>query len=121
MDSILINGLKIHARHGVMAAEKALGQTFVIDAVLKADLSKACASDRLQDTVNYAAVVETLQRTMTSEDNNLVERAAQRLAEAVLAEHPLVAEVEITLKKPHAPIPALFDYVGVSIVRRRNP
>jgi len=121
MDSLLISGLKIHARHGVLAEEKTLGQTFVIDAVLKADLTKACASDQLEDTVNYAAVVETLQRAMVAYDDNLVERAAQRLAEAGLAEHPLVAEVSITLKKPHAPIPALFDFVAVSITRRRRP
>jgi len=119
MDSILISGLKIHARHGVEAAEKTLGQVFVIDAVLKADLAKACASDNLEDTVNYAAVVETLQKAMVAKDDNLIERAAQRLAEAVLAKHPLVMEVAITLKKPHAPIPALFDFVAVSITRRR--
>ena len=79
MDSILISGLKIHARRGVLAAEKTLGQTFVIDAVLKADLAKACASDRLEDTVNYAAVVDTLRRAMVAKDDKLVERAAQRL------------------------------------------
>ena len=41
------------------------------------------------------------------------------IADAVLDEYESIFKVEITLKKPNAPIKADFDYVGVTIVRER--
>ena len=56
---------------------------------------------------------------MQAEKNDLIERAAQRVAEAVLADFPVEA-VTVLLKKPRAPIAADFDYVAVEITRRRE-
>lgn len=38
--------------------ERDLGQKFVVDATLAADLSKAGLSDNLSDTIDYASVYE---------------------------------------------------------------
>ena len=38
----------------------------------------------------------------------------------VLAEYPEVLRVDLTLKKPQAPIQADFDWVGVTISRDRK-
>ena len=60
MDTIHIKGLRLFAYHGVNPEEKRDGQTFVLDLRLGADLSRARRSDRLEDTVNYAAVVKAV-------------------------------------------------------------
>lgn len=121
MDKIYIKGLEIFAYHGVNPEEKEDGQTFLLDLTLYADLAKARRSDRLEDTVNYAAVRKTVQRAFTEAKFDLIERAAQVVCEAVLAEHPKVSRVDLLLKKPEAPMNAKFDYVAVELSVERRP
>ncbi len=58
-DMIFITGVVMHARHGVMEHETEVGQRFVIDLELSADLSESSRTDRLADTVSYSNVVAT--------------------------------------------------------------
>ena len=117
MDKIVIKGLRIFAYHGVNAEEKEKGQPFVLDITLYKDLSLPGATDDLNDTVNYSRVAKTATRVMLAQKDDLIERAASRVAEAVLAEFP-VREVTVRLKKPRAPIAGDFEYVAVEITRR---
>ena len=120
MDKIHIKSLQIFAYHGVNPEEKEQGQNFILDIVLHADLSKARQSDKLEDTVNYAAVRKTVQRAFTERKYDLIERAAQAVCEAVLEEYPRVQEIDLLLKKPEAPMNAVFDYVAVEISLSRQ-
>ena len=119
MDKIYIRGLRVYAYHGVKETEKEKGQTFELDITLEADLRRPGATDDLNDTVNYSKVTKRVLAVMQAEKNDLIERAAQRVAEAVLADFPVEA-VTVLLKKPRAPIAADFDYVAVEITRRRE-
>jgi len=119
-DAIFIRGLLVHAHHGVMSHEAKVGQRFVIDLELQIDLAPAGRSDRLADTASYSAIVETATEAFTCKSYRLVEAAASRVAEAVLAAFPNIAAVQVTVHKPHAPIAAIFGDVGVTILRRRD-
>ena len=119
MDRIYIRGLRVFAFHGVNPEEKEKGQPFVLDVTLGVDLSRPGATDNLADTVNYSKVTKCVLRIMREGKDNLIERAASRVAEAVLAEFP-VQEVTVLLKKPRAPIAADFDDVAVEITRSRE-
>lgn len=120
MDKIIIKGLKIFAYHGVNPEEKVDGQTFIIDAECSTDLRLPCASDCVEDTVSYAKIVKTLTRVMTENKYDLIERAAQVCADAILWEYPAIACVKLTLKKPQAPVKAEFDYMAVEIERHAH-
>lgn len=50
----------------------------------------------------------------------MIERAAQAVCDGILAEHPRVQAVGLTLKKPEAPMNAVFDYVAVEIQVQRE-
>ncbi len=119
-DHIFVTGLLIHAHHGVMAHEETVGQRFVIDLELAIDLSLAGESDRLVDTVSYSTIVDTAIRAFTGKSFKLVETAAAITAEALLAGFPKLSAVRVTVHKPHAPIAAIFNDVGVSILRSRH-
>jgi dihydroneopterin aldolase len=119
-DSIFINGLLIHAHHGVMDHEEKVGQRFMIDLELSIDLAPAGLSDKLADTASYSAIVDTVTRAFTRKSCRLVEAAAAQVADAVLASFPRVTAVRVTVHKPHAPIAAIFNNVGVSILRARH-
>ena len=120
MDKILIRDLKLFGYHGVNPEEKRDGQHFYLDIDAFLDLSRPCETDVLNDTVSYSKIVKCASAAFGAEKNDLIERAAQRVAEAVLAAFPPVRAVEVTLKKPEAPIRAEFGYVAVSIVRERH-
>ena len=120
MDKILIRNLKIFAYHGVMEEEKANGQYFIFDIDALVDLSKPCESDNVNDTVNYALMVENITQTFTAQKDDLIERAAQRVAQSLFESFDRISELRILLKKPDAPIEADFDWVGVEISRKRE-
>lgn len=119
MDKILIRDLKLFAYHGVNPEEKRDGQNFCFDIDLSVNMTKACYSDDVNDTVSYAKVIKTVRRVFTAEKYDLLEKAAQITADAILEEYPDVFKVDITLKKPEAPMKADFGWVGVSISRGR--
>ena len=118
LDRIAIRGLSAHAFHGVYEAERRLGQTFRVDAVLELDTAPAAADDDLERTVNYAELARALHSVLTGEPVDLLETLAQRLADVCL-EDPLVDAVEITVHKPEADLGVPFDDVTVAIRRER--
>ena len=120
-DTIFIKGVVVHARHGVMKHESEVGQRFVIDLELYADLSESSRSDRLSDTISYSNVVETATDAFKNASYKLLERAAGAVADAILSHFSRIRAVKVTVHKPHAPIAAIFDDVGVVLTRSRHP
>ncbi|MDR3344225.1 MAG: 2-amino-4-hydroxy-6-hydroxymethyldihydropteridine diphosphokinase [Oscillospiraceae bacterium] len=120
METLLIRGLRLFAYHGVNEDEKRLGQYFVLDITAQLDASAACSSDFLADTVSYAALLKTARSAFTSVRCDLLERAAQLVADAVLENFPPLRELTVRVLKPDAPIAAEFAAVGVEIVRQRH-
>ena len=120
-DTIFVTGLLIHAHHGVMEHEGKVGQRFVIDLELFTDLSESSRTDRLVDTVSYSNVVATATAAFKNTNYKLLERAAGAVADAILAAFARIRSVKVTVHKPHAPIAAIFDDVGVVLTRSRHP
>jgi dihydroneopterin aldolase len=120
-DSIFIKGVLIHARHGLLEHESEVGQRFVIDLELDTDLSESSRTDKLSDTVSYSNVVATATSAFKDTNYKLLERAAGAVADAILADFPRIRGVKVTVHKPHAPIAAIFEDVGVVLTRTRQP
>jgi len=119
-DSVFVSGLALHACHGVMEHEGTVGQTFKLDLDLEIDLEQASRSDKLADTVGYDQVVEVASQAFCARRYRLVEAAAGAVADAILDAFAAVTSVQVTVHKPHAPIAATFDDVGVVILRTRG-
>ncbi len=120
MDRIAIRDLRIYAYHGVRDFEKERGQLFILNVDIFADLSKACQTDNLEATINYSQAVQSIKRVMTENRYDLIEAAAQAVADCILSEFSLAESVRVYLKKPNAPIAADFGYVAVDITRSRE-
>ena len=118
-DRIFITGIVIHARHGVMDHESEVGQRFVIDLELSIDLQESAHTDRLSDTVSYASVVATATAAFKDTNYKLLERAAGAVSDAIFEAFPRIDAVKVTVHKPHAPIAAIFEDVGVVLTRKR--
>lgn len=117
MDVIKIENLKVFAYHGVFEEEKRNGQDFYVNARLVSDLKKAGMTDNLYDSTHYGEVCRQIEKSLTKESYDLIERAAEKTIEDILIHFPLIQEVTLELRKPHAPIPMEFESVSVEITR----
>ncbi|MGN1103456.1 MAG: 2-amino-4-hydroxy-6-hydroxymethyldihydropteridine diphosphokinase [Candidatus Coproplasma sp.] len=120
MSAININGVKVSACHGVLESEKTTPQPFIFDIAIESDISVAAISDEVKDTVDYAEVCTIITEYCKKNSFNLIERLANGAAEAVIKKFPAANAVEVTVHKPHAPIPHPFDDVSVTARVERN-
>lgn len=116
LDEIRLTGLTVFGRHGVFDHEREDGQEFVVDLRLRLGLADAAASDDVADTVHYGELAEKVAAVVAGEPVDLIETLAQRIADVVLAD-ARVDQVDVTVHKPHAPIPLTFTDVSVTISR----
>lgn len=120
MDKIIIKGLRLYAYHGVNPEEKQDGQMFYLDITCEIPLVTPCQTDNVNDTVSYAKVLKAARASFLSAKFDLLEKAAQTVADTVLEQFASVQTVTVCVKKPQAPIKADFDYVAVEITRTRK-
>ena len=119
-DRILLEGMVFHGRHGVLPAERELGQPFVVDVELVLDLKAAGLSDDLSKTVDYGEVHRLARQVVEGEPADLTETVAERIANATLEEHPLLEAVRVKVKKPHVRLgDTVLGGSAVEIFRRR--
>ena len=102
-DQIILEGMQFYGYHGVNPEERVLGQRYVVDLTAQLDLSRAGHSDRLEDTVSYAHIYRAVKAVMEGEPRNLLESAAEAIADRVLTDFPIEA-VTVTVKKPNPPV-----------------
>eukprot|EP00887_Chlorella_sp_A99_P001418 scaffold8.g1418.t1 len=119
-DLVILKGLTFHGYHGVFPEERTLGQKFVVDAVLAADLRAAGESDDLQRTINYARVYEDIREAVEGPPQQLLEAVAERLAAQLLERHPAVGAVQLGIRKPHVAVGGVVESLGIQITRRRR-
>ncbi len=117
-DRLAVRGLLFRGHHGVLAHERRDGQDFVVDLTLLLDTAPAARTDDLQDTVDYGSLVDEVRVVVEGDPVDLIETLAQRIADVCLL-RPSVAEVEVTVHKPDAPIQATFQDVALTINRSR--
>lgn len=100
---IELRGLTFFAYHGVLLEERQLGNTFVVDLVLDADISRAVFTDELDDTVNYAVVYEVVKQEMAV-PSLLLEHVCGRIAKALLDSFSALHRVRVCVTKKNPPI-----------------
>jgi 7,8-dihydroneopterin aldolase/epimerase/oxygenase len=119
-DALLLRGLRFFGRHGVLPAERILGQRFVVDMRVGVCLRAAGASDALIDTLSYVALHKTARDVVErGEPRNLVETLAADIAARVLREHTSVADIRVCVTKPHVAVESV-DALGVEVYRTRR-
>ena len=69
--------------------------------------------------MSYADVVATTTAAFKNTNYKLLERAAGAVADAIFATFPRIDAVKVTVHKPHAPIAAIFEDVGVVLMRKQ--
>ena len=118
-DALELRGLRVLGVHGALVEEQSRAQPFEVDLDVEADLSVAGRTDALDDTIDYGAVVASVERVVQSEHHQLLERLAERIAEEVLADERVTA-VTVSVRKLRPPVPQDLATSGVRITRPRT-
>jgi dihydroneopterin aldolase len=100
-DYVSVKGLSVPAVIGVHAWEREVEQTLVFTVDMTADVRKAAASDDIADALDYSAVAATIAAVVRDGKFRLIETAAERVAERLLADFP-VAWLRLEIRKPIA-------------------
>ena len=118
MDRILISDLLVCCIIGIREEERREKQDVVINIALSADLRNAGKSDRIDDSVDYAALKKRIMSMAENSRFYLVEALAEATAEICL-EASAVSQVVVKVEKPGAL--RFARTVGVEITRERRP
>lgn len=84
MDTIFINELRIETRIGIYAWEQQAAQTIQLDLEIGLHGSHATQSDRIEDTIDYAAVVTNIKKLFEQQHFSLLEHAAESIAQLIM-------------------------------------
>ncbi|MCQ4637822.1 2-amino-4-hydroxy-6-hydroxymethyldihydropteridine diphosphokinase [Anaerovorax odorimutans] len=117
MDKINIKNLEVFANHGVFPEENALGQKFLLSAVLYTETRKAGLTDDLTASIHYGEVSQTMKHFVETHTFKLLETVAEKLAFELLTGFPRLQRVELEIKKPWAPVGLPLETVSVEIAR----
>lgn len=116
MDYILLSNINFFAFHGVGEQETKVGNTFLIDIKIGVDLSKACISDNIEDTINYSAVYDIVKKVMET-PCKLLERVAEKICNELKITFNQIEYIEIKLTKINPPIMGQMDSASVILIR----
>ena len=117
MDKIFIRGLKVETIIGIYDWERTLKRPLVFDVELGFDTREAASSDRMRDSIDYAAVGQTIRDIAVELQPQLLETLAEKIARTLFERFPVLS-VRLTIDKPGA-IPDVKG-IGVEIERRRE-
>ena len=98
MDTIKLGNIEALCIIGDLPEERAREQRLLVDVSLEVDLSAVMASDRLSDTIDYAALSREIRDALRAAKCRLIERAAGVVADVCL-EDPRVQRVTVCVKK----------------------
>jgi FolB domain-containing protein len=117
MDTIMIKDLLARCIIGIHDEERRDRLDDIINITLSADLSKACKSDRFEDTIDYSAVKKKVLEMAENSQFFLIEALAERIA-AICLDISGVQGVRVLVEKPSAL--RFARSVGVEIYRERE-
>ena len=117
MDKIHIQDLEVFANHGVFLEENALGQKFILSAILYTDTRKAGMTDDLSASIHYGEVSQMIHDFVAGNTFKLLESVVECLAIELLTKVENLNRVWLEIQKPWAPVHLPLKTVSVEIER----
>lgn len=100
-DKIFIREFQVPAQIGILPWEKISTQIIVIDLEFTVDVKAIALADRVEDTVDYAAVCEAIAGYLAKHRFNLIETLAENVAQFLLNQFHL-SGLRLSVVKPKA-------------------
>ena len=120
MGKIVIEEMEFYAFHGHYQEEQIVGNRFLVDLEMEADLAAPANSDNLNDAVNYQQAYQIIKNEMRRTKSNLLENIGKRILDALWAEMEGIEKATIRIRKLNPPMGGPIKSVGVKMSRKRK-
>ena len=100
---IELSNMRFYAYHGVLPQETLIGNEFEVTVILEADISAACRSDDVKDTLNYADLFDLVKQEMQT-PSQLLEHVAGRIYSRLTGDYPHITSLEVQVAKMYPPV-----------------
>jgi dihydroneopterin aldolase len=114
-----LRNIRVVAVHGVLPEERERAQPFDFDLTVAFDMAPSARSDELNDTLDYALVLQTAVDVVLGPPCNLLEHLAHKIGDAVLRIDTRVTAVEVALRKTRPPVAHDLASAGVRLTVSR--
>jgi dihydroneopterin aldolase len=114
--AIEVTGLSLFTHVGITAAEREVGQRLLLDVRLDVGDCDATVTDRIEDTVDYAAVCDTANLVAQQRSYKTLERLCSAIADRLLGQYEAQA-VWVKAAKPEPPLAFPVSEVSVEVWR----
>jgi dihydroneopterin aldolase len=98
-DIVSISDLRVSTVIGVYDWERETEQALTFSVDMSADVAKAASRDDIRDALDYSAVVDTVKCVVIEGKFQLIETAAERVAQHLIADYGL-SWVRVQVVKP---------------------
>jgi len=112
---IILENIEIYAYHGVYEQENRVGNNFSIDIKLNVDISKACLTDNLEDTLHYGEIYDIIKREMDI-PSKLLEHAGGRIIRSLKENFPVIEKIELKISKKNPPTGGQIKSASILII-----
>ena len=86
MDIIFLHDFKAKTLIGIYPWERKVRQTVRLDLEIALPTSKACQSDRIEDALDYALIIDRINHILAEHRFSLLEALAEHIAQTILYE-----------------------------------
>lgn len=114
-----IVGLSLYTHHGVGEAEREVGQRLLVDISFDVDECDAVLTDRIEDTIDYGEVCQTVALVCQERSYRTLERLCAAIADRMLDRYP-ADSIWVRATKPEPPVPLPVESVSVELTRERS-
>ena len=116
---ILIEDLKIFAKHGVLQEENVVGTYYLVNLEIEANIWKASQTDDLEDTINYAEINDIIHQEMAI-PSKLLEHVIGRIFSKLEQNFPQITAMKIKLTKVNPPMKGEMKGVSIEMEKRMD-
>ena len=86
MDIIYLHDFKAKTLIGIYPWERKVKQTVRLDLEIALPTNRACQTDRIEDALDYALIVDRINRLLKEQHFSLLEALAEHIAQIILTE-----------------------------------
>ena len=119
MGLIRIEQMEFYSFHGCFEEERIVGNRFIVDLEMETDMSHACETDQIADTLNYQTAYDLIKEAMKT-NSYLLEHIACRILDSLFSKFPELEKASVKVSKMNPPMGGKIKSVSVEISRSRS-
>ena len=116
MGLIQIENMEFYSFHGHFREERIVGNKFLVNLTIEADMSAPAGSDNLRDAVNYQRAYEIVKQQMEIK-SYLLENIAGRILDALYSEMKGIQKATVKVSKLNPPMGGKIGSVSVTMTK----